>query len=131
MKVLILADNRISDISPLADLKELEYLELFMLYDLTDYTPLTGLPLIDLNIRCEENERHTLELDPFLGMTTLERLWISTGHFTEEEEEQLREALPGCNVSITDSHATGNGWRRHDRHEVVEEMFETGEYEPF
>jgi len=131
LKVLILADNQVTDISPLADLRELEYLELFMLYDLTDYAPLSELPLIDLNVRCEQNKRHTLEIDALLSMTTLERLWISEGHFTEEEEQRLRDALPDCQISISESHATGNGWRRHDRYEVIERMFDRNEYEPF
>lgn len=132
MKVLILADNKISDISPLAELKELEYVELFMLYDLHDYSPLTELEhLIDLNIRCEMNKRHTINVSDFMEMKSLKRLWISSGHLTDEEEELLREALPDCKISITETHATGNAWRRHERHEVVERMFEKRKYEPF
>ncbi len=132
MKVLILADNRITDITPMASLTELEYLELFMNYELTDFSPLINLEhLIDLNVRCEQDKRHTLEIDAFLEMKSLERLWISSGHFTDDEEEQLEKALPDCKISITDSHSTGNGWRKTERYEVVERMFEKGRYEPF
>lgn len=130
MKALILADNAITDLSPVASMKELQYVELFMNDELTDYSPLAGLPLTDLNVRCEADERHTLNVEQFMGMTTLERFWASTGSLTEEEQERLQEALPDCKISITESHSTGNGWRTTERHEVVKRIFERGRFEP-
>ena len=50
MKVLILAANNITDITPLAKLENLEYLELFLNH-ISDLTPLEGLThLRDLNL---------------------------------------------------------------------------------
>ncbi len=132
LKVLILADNNISDITPLASLTGLEYLELFMNYRVVDYSPLSDLEnLLDLNIRCENLEPHSIDIEDFMPIKSLERLWISSGHLTDEEEQRLRDALPDCNISITSKHSTSNGWRTHKRHEVVKEMFDTRVYVPF
>lgn len=50
LRVLIIACNKVEDISPLANLTNLEYLEVFK-NKIRDISPLSGLTnLIDLNI---------------------------------------------------------------------------------
>ncbi len=130
LKLLIIGDNQLTDISPLADLKELEFLEIFMNYDITDYSPLSGLQLTDLNVRCPGGKRGRLKADAFLNMTTLERFWASSGHMSDEEQDRIRKALPDCEISITKDHSTGDDWRGGGRQEVIERMFDTRVYEP-
>ena len=130
LKLLIIGDNQLTDISPLAKLKELEYLEIFMNYDLTDFSPLSDLPLTDLNIRNPKGKRNQITADPFLSITTLERFWASAGHFNDAEAKRLREALPDCVVCVTLDHSTGDDWRGGGRQEIIERMFDTRIYEP-
>jgi len=130
LKLLIIADNQITDITPLAELTELEYLEIFMNYDLKDYSPLSGLPLTDLNVRCPGARKNTLTADPFMGITTLKRFWASSKLFDKTQVERLREALPDCEISSTDDHSTGDGWRENGPYEIIVRMFETRQYEP-
>ena len=130
LKFLIIADNALTDITPLASLTELEYLELFMNYDLKDYTPLSGLPLKDLNVRCPEGTRNKFTADAFMPIKTLERFWATKALFPKAEEERLREALPDCEISITDSHSTGDGWRENGYYPTILRMFDNSEYEP-
>ena len=130
LKLLIIGDNAITDITPMADLKELEFLELFMNYELTDYSPLSSLPnLTDLNVRCPGGGKK-LKADPFMSITSLERFWATRRLFTEAEEDRLREALPDCKIKITNEHSTGDGWRD-GYQEIIERMFDTRVYEPF
>lgn len=131
LKFLILADNQLSDISPLASLTELEYLEIFMNEDITDYSPLSNLPLKHLNIRCPGADDYQLKADPFLGISTLKRFWASCDNFSKTETERMREALPDCDVCVTDDHSTGDDWRRDDLYAIVKRMFKTREYEPY
>ncbi|MBR3504048.1 MAG: leucine-rich repeat domain-containing protein [Clostridia bacterium] len=129
LKFLIIADNALTDITPLAELKELEYFELFMNYDLKDYTPLSGLPLKDLNVRCPEGTRNKFTADAFIPIKTLERFWATKALFPKAEEERLREALPDCEISITDSHSTGDGWRENGYYPTILRMFDNSRYE--
>ena len=129
LKFLIIADNALTDITPLASLTELEYLEIFMNYDLKDYSPLSGLPLKDLNVRCPEGTRNKFSADAFMPIRTLERFWATKALFPKDEEERLRAALPDCEISITDSHSTGDGWRENGYYPTILRMFENRRYE--
>ena len=130
LKFLIIADNRLTDITPLASLTELEYLEMFMNYDLKDYSPLSNLPLKDLNVRCPEGTRNKLTADPFLPIKTLERFWATKALFPNAEVERMKEAHPNCEISVTDSHSTGDGWRENGYYPTIVRMFDNREYEP-
>ena len=125
---LILADNRITDLSPLAELTELEYLELFM-NDVENLSPLTGLGnLIDLNLSRTRIE----DLTPLCSMKQLKRLWISRlgRGITEDEKRMLTEALPDTEIRFT-GNCTKEGWRRHPRFEKVRDSFRGGTYLPW
>jgi len=129
LKLLILGDNALTDISAITALTELEYLELFMNYDLTDYSPLISLKnLTELNVRCPGGKRDRLKADAFMSMTWLERFWASSGHFSDEEEERLRAALPECEICVTKDHSTGDNWRG-ERTAVIKRMVKNRVYE--
>ncbi|MBQ2183206.1 MAG: leucine-rich repeat domain-containing protein, partial [Lachnospiraceae bacterium] len=72
LRVLILADNKISNISPLSKLKHLHYLELFM-NPLSDTSPLSECKeLVDLNVSWTKVK----EVSGLLDLPLLERCWI-------------------------------------------------------
>ena len=129
LKVLILADNQLSDISRLPDYTpNLEYLELFM-NQITDISALPKLThLRDLNL-CHNQ---IADPSPLLEMPWLERCWISHNTFSEEWWERLQEALPNCRFEFTVWSSTGNGWRQgHPHYLCIQRMFHSYQYEPF
>ena len=133
LRVLILADNDLTDISPLASLEELEYLEVFMNYHLTDYSPLSGLKnLKDLNIRVPGSRKLTITADDFMPIKSLERFWGTARVFSKEEVARLEEAVPQCEVCVTDTNSTDEGWRDNEKYKIIKRMFQNGVYEePF
>ncbi|MBQ7868110.1 MAG: leucine-rich repeat domain-containing protein [Clostridia bacterium] len=130
LRVLILADNQITDLTPIASLEHLEYLELF-LNPLTDISPLAECKnLIDLHIGFCQIE----DFSPLVGLSKLDRLWMSDNPFTEEDVVMLKEALPNCTINTTAGQIaiTAEGWRQgHPRYLQIVEMFKNGRYQPF
>ena len=128
LRVLILADNNISDISPLAGLQDLEYVELFMNKKIRDFTPLANKEkLVDLNIYyCPIQD-----VTPLTTCTNLRRLWAGQCGLDGSEVSRLKKALPNCKVVTRGSSSTGEGWREHKHYNVLKKMYKTGEYIPF
>jgi len=133
LRILILADNDIRDISPLASLTQLEYLELFMNYNLRDFSPLENLPLKHLNVcYCGSSEKK-IRADSFIKIKTLERFWASRAFMSSDDAERIRRALPDCQISIAAGGSTDHGWRDGEGSaifEVIDRMFKSGVYEP-
>lgn len=128
LRVLILADNEISDISPLAGLEDLEYVELFMNKRIHDFTPLANKEkLVDLNIYyCQIQD-----IAPLTTCTNLKRLWVGMCGLSDGQIGKLRKALPDCKVVARGSSSTGEGWRSHRHYDVLKKMYKTGQYIPF
>lgn len=128
LRVLILADNKISDISPLAGLEDLEYVELFLNRKIRDFTPLANKEkLVDLNIYyCPIQD-----VSPLMTCANLKRLWLGECGLDNGQIGKLRKALPDCRINARGSSATGEGWREHKHYEVLKKMYKTGEYIPF
>ena len=119
LEILILADNKITDISALSSLKELQYIELFM-NRIEDVSPLAGLTnLIDVNI-CNIG---LTDLSPLYQMTWLERLWYGMNPASTEDEQALAAALPDCACNYTTRDETGEGWREHERYTWMRSFF--------
>ena len=124
LRVIILACNRISDISVLAGLKKLEYVELFNNY-IEDYSPLSGLKrLIDLNLCFNQTQDFT----PLYGLKGLERLWLYHSNNRSDADPvdpalvaNLQAALPDTLIDST-HYSTLGGWRQHPRYYVVFNM---------
>ncbi len=134
MKILILADTRVTDLSVLAELQELEYLELFLTTP-DSYEPLTHLPnLLDLNLCHTKKEGKKYRDDDEILLLTqiksLERLWISKT-LTAEQAQMLRDGLPGVEFDFSSAGSTDKGWRKHPRYFIMREGFKTGTYIPF
>lgn len=134
LKVLILVDNTLDDITPIASLKNLEYLELFYntIHDITPLAELTSL--VDLNI-CFNR---IADLSPLTGLTGLKRLWIRNSNSRNVSVkldpavvEMLEAALPDTYIDSTSSSVDG-GWREGSHYECIRRMFKKGGvYEPF
>lgn len=121
LRVLILADNKISNLTPLAKLKHLHYLELFM-NNITDLTPLAECTeMVDLNV-CH-NYRLS-NITPILNYTKLERLWISSCKISQSDYSLLKQKYPNIQMVIKDNYtSTGSGWRTHTRYYTMINMF--------
>lgn len=119
LEVLILADNKLTDISPLKSLKNLKYIELFM-NRIPDVSTLAELEeLLDINI----NNIGLMDTTPLYGLKNCERLWIGDNKFSGQEGEALAQALPNCHVNYTQRGGTGDGWRDHERYEWMRSLF--------
>ncbi|MBR1654500.1 MAG: leucine-rich repeat domain-containing protein [Clostridia bacterium] len=120
LRVLILADNKIKDISPLANLKHLHYLELFM-NDITDATALQSCrELVDLNI-CFNY--HFSDIQPILDLPLLERLWLISDNISAESYRIIREKYPNVQLVTTGTGSTNSGWRTHERYYSMIDMY--------
>lgn len=127
LRILILADNNVSDVTPLCELSELEYVELFMT-DLADISPLKELKnLKDLNLcHCE-----ITDIEPLKEMVWLKRLWISGNDLPTSQREALMEALYDTELNFTAKGATEEGWREHERYFKMRSCFKTNSIEPW
>ena len=122
LQVLILADNKITDISALAQLKELQYVELFM-NRIPDMSPLVGLPeLTDINVA----NTHLEDIEPLTHLIHAKRLWFSMNGLTPEQNRAVVEALPDCVCNYTTNNSTGDGWREGERYLWIRELFQYG-----
>ena len=119
LKILILADNCITDISALSQLKELMYVELFM-NRIPDISPLVGLEnLIDINV-CYI---HLTDTAPLYQFKQAERLWFGLNGISSDEIRAISEALPNCVCNGTVRDSTGDGWREHPRYRWMRNFF--------
>lgn len=106
LQYLLLADTKVSDLTPLKDLKNLIYLELF-LTQVRDLTPLLGCTALqDLNLCYTYAEASTL-----LQMPWLRNIWWSGHWATPGIAYQLRQIDPSIRVEYSTISSTGSGWR--------------------
>ena len=106
LKYLLMADTKVSDLTPLKNLKNLIYLELF-LTQVRDLTPLLGCTALqDINL-CYTYA----EASPLLEMPWLKNIWWS-GHWAAPGlAYQMRQTNPDVRVEYTTTSSTGGGWR--------------------
>lgn len=120
LKVCILGDSAVCDLTPFSSCKNLEYLELVNCNRVKDLTPLSEcVSLKGLNLSYVFSVD---DLSPLFGLQNLERLFMGRHGFTPEMIEAAREALPNCWVT---DHAEpvawigfnySVGWRLDDEH---------------
>ena len=113
LEMLILAHNKITDISVLAEMPHLQYAELFM-NQITDISPLAACTeLLDLNL----TRNNVADLTPLDACTHLERLWSSLNkEMTDETKQHFIETHPNCIANFKNAHPTADGWRKHPRY---------------
>lgn len=120
LRVLILADNRISDLTPLAQLKHLHYLEFFV-NKVTDLTPLAQCKeLVDLNISYNYGISN---IEPLLDLPLLERLWLESVAVSAADVQRLRDTYPNATIISRGSGSVDQGWRTHERYYAMIDMY--------
>ena len=134
LKILILADTPLTDLTVLAEMQEIEYLELFLTTP-DSYEPLSHMTsLIDLNICHTRKEgrqfRDDEEIMLLTKLTNLERLWIA-GCLTTEQVQMMREAMPNVTFDFYSTNSTDHGWRTHPRYFIMRQGFADRKYKPF
>ena len=135
LRVLILSDNKLSDLSCLKG-KPLEYLEIFNNH-VEDLSFLEGCDtLMDLNI-CTT---WVSDLSPLDHLKGLKRLWVGDGTRVSYAERKRFLALQGDNLDEYDFYTdipTLYGWRGdengpgHPHYEIIKAMFKEGVYYDF
>lgn len=106
MKYLVLADTRVTDITPVGSLKELVYFEVFKT-NVTDYSPLVGCTALqDVNLAFTNGDASV-----FAQMPWLNNLWINCCNVDQQTRELLLEALPDTTIEFDNGWQLGNNWR--------------------
>ena len=120
LRILILADNKVGDITPLKKLKHLHYLELFI-NPLKDITPLKDLKeLVDVNFcYCWGINDYSILYD----LPHLERIWLVGTHINREGINTLKEKHPDAQIVNTGAGSTNSGWRTHERYFEMIKMY--------
>ena len=131
LELLILSDNKVTDISILAEMPHLQFLEIFR-NNIEDISPLAACTeLIDLNIAITK----VTDLTPLDSCTKLERLWLCTTMQTkvpsEENKEHFRSTHPNCFMRDNLYHPTSHEWREHPRYEFYRKNLLSRTWIPF
>ncbi len=121
LRILILADNQVSDLTPLSKLKHLHYLEFFVNWQIKDLTPLAECKeLVDLNI---SHNGLISDITPLLDLPLLERLWIEHTGVSNEDIQKLRERYPDAQIVDQGYGSVDQGWRTHPRYYAMIKMY--------
>lgn len=109
LRYLIIADTRVTDITPVTGLENLIFFEMFGSL-VEDYSPLLTLTgLEDLNLSYTRGDPNIVA-----QMTWLKRLWwrdFPGLRITLEEQQMLQSALPHVQMRFDAGSSTGEGWR--------------------
>ncbi|MBQ8920838.1 MAG: leucine-rich repeat domain-containing protein [Oscillospiraceae bacterium] len=120
LRLLILADNRISDISPLAKLTHLHYLELFV-NRIHDISPLAGLhELVDVNISYNGG---LSDISALLNSPMMEKVWLESTSVSNASIQKLKETYPNAKVVRVGSGSVDQGWRWNPRYNQMMDMW--------
>ena len=107
LRLLIVADNAIRDLTPLSNLKHLHYLE-FFLNQVRDVTPLKACKeLVDLNI----SYNPISDIEPLLYAPMMERVWLESTYVGNNGVALLQDAYPDAKIVRYGSGSVDQGWR--------------------
>ena len=110
LRLLIMADNWINDLTPLSRCKHLHYLELFV-NNITDLSPLAELhELVDVNI---SYNRRLSDITPLLYSPMMERIWLESTSVSSEDFDLLEATYPNAKVVrvVRGRPSVDQGWR--------------------
>ena len=121
LRILILADNPVKDLTPLANLKHLHYLEIF-LTNVRDLSPLAAnKELVDLNI--SNNFINNIDVLLENDFPSLERLWMGNIYLKKKDSEALSIKYPNTEILNYGTGSTDFGWRTHERYYAMIDMY--------
>lgn len=108
LRLLILADNAISDITPLAKLTHLHYIELFV-NRISDISPLRELhELVDVNISYNGG---LYDIEPLLHSPMMQRVWLESTSVGGNGFALLEQTYPEAKIVRYGSGSVDQGWR--------------------
>ena len=122
LRILILADNQVSDLTPVAKMKHLHYIELFVnSHKLCDLSPLASCKeLVDANVSYLYNVR---DISPLYDLPLLERIWFEHTPISADQVNTLREKHPDATIINQGTGSIDQGWRTHERYFAMLNMF--------
>lgn len=122
LRILILADNQVSDLTPVTKMKHLHYIELFVnSHKLVDLSPLAECKeLVDANVSYLHNVR---DISPLYDLPLLERIWIEHMPIPAEQVNTLKEKHPDAKIVNVGKGSVDKGWRTHERYYEMIKMF--------
>ncbi len=122
LRLLILADNQVSDLTPLSKMKHLHYIELFVnSRKLVDLSPLSACKeLVDVNVSYLHNVR---DISPLYDLPILERVWFEHTPIPKEQVNILKEKHPDTKIVTEGTGSIDQGWRTHERYFAMIGMF--------
>jgi len=89
-------NTSVSDLTPLKSLKKIEFLYLGFT-QVEDLTPLQSLENLKwLNIEYTKVD----DITPLKSLTNLRSLYLKGNNFTEDQIQELKEALPNCTIYL-------------------------------
>ena len=99
LKICIIVDSNIKDLSPLANCPDLELLEIVYCRKIKDLSPLANCKkLKGINMSMAYG---ITDITPLYGCQELKRVYLGSTNVTVEMYEEACEALPNCWVSRT------------------------------
>ena len=122
LRILILADNQVSDLTPVAKMKHLHYIELFVnSHKLNDLSPLASCKeLVDANVSYLYNVK---DISPLYELPLLERIWFEHTPISAEQVKILKEKHPDAKIINQGKGSVDKGWRTHERYFAMIGMF--------
>ncbi len=125
LRLLILADNCIWDLSPLSNLKHLHYLEIFV-NRVSDLSPLANLrELVDVNI----SYNPISDITPLLNSPMMQRVWMESTYCGYGGQALLQETYPDAKIVLFGSGSVDQGWRwGNPRYEQMRDMWKNDYY---
>lgn len=120
LRLLIVADNAVSDLTPLENCKHLHYLEIFLnrVYDLSPLAKLTEL--VDVNI----SYNPISDVTPLLNSPMMQRVWMESTYAGYKGQSILQEAYPDAKIVLIGSGSVDQGWRwGNPRYEQMMDMW--------
>ncbi|MBR4910989.1 MAG: hypothetical protein IKZ47_06690 [Clostridia bacterium] len=126
LRILILADNQVSDLTPVAKMKHLHYIELFVnSYKLCDLSPLASCKeLVDANV---SYLYYVKDISPLYDLPLLERVWFEHTPIPADQRAILREKHPDAKIIDQGTGSVDQGWRTHERYYEMIKMFLAGD----
>ncbi|MBR4762261.1 MAG: hypothetical protein IK086_06460 [Clostridia bacterium] len=126
LRILILADNQVSDLTPVAKMKHLHYIELFVnSHKLCDLSPLGSCKeLVDANVSYLYNVK---DISPLYELPMLERIWFEHTPISADQIKTLQEKHPDAKIISVGTGSIDQGWRTHERYFEMIKMFLAGD----
>ncbi len=120
LRVLILADNAVSDLTPLSKLKHLHYLEVF-LNRIRDLSPLAECTeMVDLNVSYNYG---IWDVSPISNFPMMERLWMEHTSISYGSFMDLQGIYPDATLVLYGTGSVDHGWRTHERYYAMQDSY--------